>query len=61
MSILRIIETTDKKFINQTIPDLKKGESCMLGDYRFLVVKKKLFGKKTIFSNSNYVVVATEE
>jgi hypothetical protein len=58
---MRIIETTDGKFINQEINNLKKGEDCMLGDYRFLVVKKKVYGKRTIFSNSNYVVIATEE
>ena len=58
---MRIIQTTDNKFINYQIPNLNKREEYMLDDFRFIVQKKQVFGKRIVFSNSNYVVVATEE
>ena len=59
---MRIIDTTDKKFLGTVIEELPlEGEELILGDSKIEVDKITVIDEITIISNPNYIIKLIEE
>lgn len=53
---MKIIKTTDSKYLGREIENFEIGDTIELDEFEFEVVQMKQTATMTVLSNSNYII-----